>query len=316
MRPRDFFLLFCICIVWGLNFVVTKWIVGADYLALPPMFAMALRFALSAVLLAPFLRPIPKDLPAVALVALVFGAAHFGFIHYGMLTATPSAASVTIQLLVPFTAILSVLILKERIGPPRLIGITLAFLGVTLIAFEPHAVELSIGIAFIAAGAFCGALGSIMVKRLGPIEPLNLQAWIVVLSMPMLLAASLVIEDGQVEAVVRGGWRLALAQVFVVLGVTMFAHTGYVWLLRRYEASFISPMTLMSPVWGVIFGVALMGDELNARFVLGAALALAGVAVVAIRSGKSSPAAAAPDDAATPEVTPGPAKRPIPVEPS
>jgi O-acetylserine/cysteine efflux transporter len=230
-----------------------------------------------------------------------------------MLTATPSAASVTIQLLVPFTAILSVLILKERIGPPRLIGILLAFLGVTLIAFEPHSVELSVGVAFIAAGAFCGALGSIMVKRLRPIEPLNLQAWIVVLSMPMLLASSFAVEDGQIEGLLAGGWRLAVAQAFVVFGVTLFAHTGYVYLLRRYEASFLSPLTLMSPIWGVIFGVALMGDELNARFILGAGLALAGVAVVTIRSGMRAPATAAPDDAPTPDVKPIPKPIPKPI---
>ncbi len=310
MRPRDFALLFGVCIVWGLNFVVTKWIVTGDpatgYLGLPPMFAMVLRFTLSCVLLAPFLRPIPKDLPAVALVALVFGAMHFGFIHLGMLTASPSAASIAIQLLVPFTAILSVLILKERIGPPRIIGIALAFAGVSLIAFDPHTLALSIGVAYVAAGAFCAALGSIMVKRLKPIGAINLQAWIVVLSTPMLLATSFAVEDGQIEGLLSGGWRLALAQVFVVGGVTIFAHTSYVWLLRRYEASFISPLTLMSPVWGVIFGVTLMGDPLTARFLIGAGLALAGVGVVAIRSGRrGNPPPPAVDAAPTPvTVTP------------
>jgi O-acetylserine/cysteine efflux transporter len=143
-----------------------------------------------------------------------------------------------------------------------------------------------------------------MVKRLPPMRALNLQAWIVVLSMPMLLGASIAVEDGQIEALLSGGWRLALAQVFVVGGVTIFAHTSYVWLLRRYEASFISPLTLMSPVWGVIFGVTLMGDPITPRFLVGAGLALAGVAVVAIRSGRRSAvgAPAAADAAPTPSV--------------
>lgn len=318
MRPRDFALLFAICAVWGLNFVVTKWIVTADpasgYLGLPPMFAMALRFILSCVALAPFLRPVPKDLPAVALVALVFGAMHFGFIHLGMTTASPSAASIAIQLLVPFTAILSVLILKERIGPPRLIGIALAFTGVSLIAFDPGSLALSIGVVYVAAGAFCAALGSILVKRLKPIGAINLQAWIVVLSTPMLLGLSLAVEDGQIEGLLSGGWRLALAQVFVVGGVTLFAHTGFVWLLRRYEASFLSPLTLMSPVWGVVFGVTLMGDPLTPQFLMGAALALAGVGVVAIRSGRRGTLLQPAADAAPTPDPPTPAIKPAAVE--
>jgi O-acetylserine/cysteine efflux transporter len=312
MRPRDFVLLFGICVVWGLNFVVTKWIVAGDpsvgYLGLPPMFAMALRFTLASVALAPFLRPVPQDLTAVALVALVFGAMHFGFIHLGMLTASPSAASIAIQLLVPFTAILSVLILKERIGPPRIIGIALAFFGVILIAFDPHTLALSIGVAYVAAGAFCAAWGAILVKRLKqPIGAINLQAWIVVLSTPMLLAASFSIEHGQIEGLLSGGWRLALAQLFVVGGVTLFAHTGYVWLLRRYEASFLSPLTLMSPVWGVIFGVTLMGDPLTVRFLVGAAMALVGVGVVVVRSArKGAPTPPAADAPPTPTTVEAP----------
>jgi len=303
MRPRDFALLCAVCVVWGLNFVVSKWIVVGDgvpggFSGLPPMFAVGIRFAIASVVLAPLLRPIPRDLPAIVGAAAVYGAAHFGLVHAGVLTASASAAAIVIQLGTPFTALLSVVMLGERIGWRRAVGIALAFSGVTLIAFEPDQLTLSIGLAFIAAGAFCGAWGSILVKRLAPIGAIRLQAWIVVCSTPMLLAGSLAAESGQLEGLASGGWRLAGAQAFVVVGVTLFAHTAYVWLLRRYEASFISPLTLMSPVWGVVFGVTLMGDAMSAKFFVGAALALAGVAVVAMRTGRrgQEPAAVAEPD--------------------
>jgi O-acetylserine/cysteine efflux transporter len=289
MRPRDFVLLCLICIVWGLNFVVTKWIVagdGADFPGLPPLAAVALRFTLASVVLAPLLRPVPKNLPAVALIGLVFGAAHFGFIHAGFVTATPSAGAITIQLVVPFTAVLSVLMLRERVGPARIAGIVFAFLGVALIAFDPEQMALSIGILFIAMGAACGAWGTILVKQLAPMDAVRLQAWIVVVAAAPLLVLSAIFETGQVEAVMAGGWRLAVAMAFVVGLVTIFAHTGYVWLLKRYEASFIAPLTLMGPVWGVVFGITLAGDQVTARFLIGAAITLAGVAVVAAATGR------------------------------
>jgi O-acetylserine/cysteine efflux transporter len=295
MKPRDFALLFSICVVWGFNFIVTKWIVAGDgtgegFPGLPPIFAVTLRFAIAALVLSPLLRPIPRDLPAVAFVGLVFGAAHFGLIHLGFVTAAPSVGAVTVQLVVPMTALLSVLLLRERVGPVRILGIALAFVGVAIIAFDPHQLALSVGVLFLACGAACGAWGSILVKQLGPVDALRLQAWVVLISTAPLALLSAATETGQLEAALSGGWKLLLALAFVVGLVTIFAHTSYMWLLRRYEASFLAPLTLMGPVWGVVFGVTLAGDPVSAQFFLGAALTLLGVGVVAARSGR--PAAA------------------------
>ena len=57
MNFRDFALLFAVCLVWGLNIVVTRWVV-ADA-GVPPIFFAAVRFAGIALVLAPFLRPLP-----------------------------------------------------------------------------------------------------------------------------------------------------------------------------------------------------------------------------------------------------------------
>ena len=55
MSFRDFMLLFGCCLVWGLNLVLTRWVV-AD-LNIPPLFFAAIRFAGVALFLIPFLRP-------------------------------------------------------------------------------------------------------------------------------------------------------------------------------------------------------------------------------------------------------------------
>ena len=310
MRLMHFLLMCAACATWGLNFVVTKWIIVGDgalagYLGTPPMFAVAVRFTIAALILSPLLRPLPRDVPAVLFLGLVFGAAHFGFMHLGLVSATSSAAAITIQLVAPFTAILSVLLLGEKVGPPRIIGIVLAFLGVAVIAFDPGHTQLTLGLLLIAIAAGSAAWGSILVKQLEPMGALRMQAWLMLVSAPVLMILSALFETNQVEGLMSGGWRLAGAMVFVVGGVTIFAHTAYMWLLRRYEASFIAPMTLMGPVWGVIFGVALMGDPLTGRFLLGAALALMGVGIVAVRTGRraavmaGAPPIDPPEDPAT-----------------
>lgn len=311
MRPRDFFFLVLICMAWGMNFVVTKWLVAgegdpAGYAGMPPMFAAGMRFGLVALVLSPLLRPIPREFGGVVLIGITFGALHFGLLNWGLLTATPSAAAVTIQLGVPFTTLLSVFLLGETVGPVRIGGIACAFLGVALIAFDPAEASFSYGLLFIAIGAFMGALGAILVKRRKThIGALRLQAWIGLVAAPPLLFASGLTETGQLNGLMSGGWALAGALAFVVLIVSVSAHGGYVVLLRRYDASLISPMTLMAPLWGMVFGVALAGDPVTARFLIGGALAIAGVAVVATFAGRrASGVVGAPSNVATSNVAP------------
>jgi O-acetylserine/cysteine efflux transporter len=57
----------------------------------------------------------------------------------------------------------------------------------------------------------------------------------------------------------------------------------YYYLLQRYEVSLIAPMSLLSPILGVIFGVTILGEPLTGRIAIGAAVAFAGVAILAIR---------------------------------
>ena len=45
----------------------------------------------------------------------------------------------------------------------------------------------------------------------------------------------------------------------------------------------IAPLTLMTPLSTMAFGAAMTGDHLDARMIAGAALALGGVLIVALR---------------------------------
>jgi len=54
MGFKDFLLLFTVCFVWGLNIVITRWVVFDA--AIPPIFFAAIRFLGVSLLLIPFLR--------------------------------------------------------------------------------------------------------------------------------------------------------------------------------------------------------------------------------------------------------------------
>ena len=201
---RDFILLFVICLIWGLNIVVTRWVV-AD-MGVPPLFFAAVRFLGVAVCLLPFLRPVPPNLRMLFLIAMFIGAVHFALLFMGLAGAEASAAAVTGQLGVPFSTLMSMAFLGETIGWRRGLGIMLAFAGVVLIAVDPSSFTVSTGLLYIVASALIGSIGGILMKRMAPISALSMQAWVGLFSFVPLFAVSAIFETGQTNAYIAGGW--------------------------------------------------------------------------------------------------------------
>ncbi|MDP3460452.1 MAG: DMT family transporter [Hyphomonas sp.] len=290
MSLRDFGLLFLICFIWGVNLVMTRWVV-ADF-GVPPLFFAAIRFLGVAVLLIPFLRPVPKNLGTLFLIAMLIGCLNFGFLFVGLANADVSAAAVTGQLGVPISTLMSMVFLGERIGWRRGLGISLAFAGVIVIAFDPTSFSLSFGLLLIVVAAVLGSAGGIIMKRMPPMHPLNLSAWVGLFSFAPLFAISGLLETGQVAAYMAGGWQVWLASLFAIVGVSIFAHSAFYTLLKRYDVSLLSPLTLMTPLWGVLFGVTLLSEPFTWKLVIGGAVSLAGVFLIAIRPNTVLPEAA------------------------
>lgn len=294
MSPRHFALLFAVCLVWGVNFVVAKWSVSGtpDILpgfdGVPPLFFAFIRFALLYAMLAPWLLPVPKKIGPVIGAGLGMGAIQFALLFVGLHYATPSSIAIVVQLSVPFTTILSILFLKEKVGWVRAAGMGMAFAGASLVVFKPAEITFTAGLLAGVGAAMAAAAGSIFVKRV-ELTTIPLQAWIGLFSWPPLLIASLIFERGQIEAMLSGGWLLLLTIIFTVVLVNIFGHGAFYWLLRRYDASLIAPMTLMAPLIGVISGVVLLGDPVSWQLVAGGLIAIGGVALVAARRSTTLP---------------------------
>lgn len=289
MNFRHFLLLFAVCFVWGLNIVLSRWVVFDA--AVPPIFFAGLRFLGVAVLLLPFLRPIPKDLKTLFLISFFIGSGHFALLFIGLANAEASAAAIVGQLGVPFATLMSMAFLGETVGWRRGLGIMLAFAGVFLIAVDPDSFTVSIGLVYIAAAAFIGAVGGILMKRMSPVTALQLQAWIGLFSFAPLFLVSAFLEQGQWQSFVTGSWGVWAATAFAVIGVSIFGHGAFYHLIKKYDISLLSPLTLMTPVWGVVLSIVLLNDAITAQLVLGSIISLGGVLVIAVRPNKKMPEA-------------------------
>ncbi|MBE8191331.1 MAG: DMT family transporter [Alphaproteobacteria bacterium] len=287
MSIKHFLMLFVICVIWGFTFVAGK----AAVEEIPPILFTGLRYLLLCLLLLPFLKIVPGRMPYILMLSFFLGSAHFVLFYGGMKVAeNVSAVAVVTQLGVPISTVLSVFLLNETIGGRRLFGILAAFVGVVIISFDPAVADERIGIWLVLGSAILGAYGTILMKQIRQIGVYQMQAWIATLSFAPLFAVSLVFEDNHIEVLQSASWVAWGGVAFTAFGASLIGHAGMYYLLKKYDVSVISPLTLMAPVFGVIFGVLVWGDELSMRFWIGGSITLFGVLMIALRKREVAPA--------------------------
>lgn len=280
LEDRHLALLIGMNLIWGLNLIASKIGVGQ----FPPIFFTALRFGSLALFLIPMLRIHRGQMVYLLAAVVLTGPATFALLFTGVyLVDDASSVAIASQMSVPFSTLLSVWLLGETIRWRRTLGIALAFGGIVIISFDPHVFAYWEGLALVVVSCFVASLGLIFVKRLRQIKALELQAWIAIVGGPMLLILSLMMESGQWQAVQTADWNGWTALFFTAVMSSLIAHTGWYYLVSRYPVTSLSPITLLSPLFGIFFGVTLLDDHLSARMLLGSAVTLAGVFIVVLR---------------------------------
>ena len=111
MRPLDGAAALAVIVIWGLNFVAAK--IGVAQI--PPLFLIAVRFALVAVLLAPFLRPLGRSWRPVIAVSVMLGGLHFGLMFTGLAGVDAGPAAIAL----PYSAPTSSAICSASAGESR-----------------------------------------------------------------------------------------------------------------------------------------------------------------------------------------------------
>jgi O-acetylserine/cysteine efflux transporter len=280
LTGRDLLLLIGMNLIWGLNLISSKIGVGQ----FPPIFFTALRFGSLALFLVPMLKIHRGQMTNLFAAALLTGPAAFALLFAGIfLTEDAATVAVATQMSVPFSTLMSVLFLGETIRWRRIMGIVLAFAGIVIISFDPRVFAYWEGLALVVCSSFVSSLGLIFLKRLKGIKPLELQSWIALAGGAILLALSLILEAGQMTAVRNATWEGWGALLFTTVMSSLIAHTAWYYLVSRYPVTSLSPLTLLSPLFGIFFGVTLLHDQLTARMLVGGAVTLVGVLIVVLR---------------------------------
>ncbi|MGD9951322.1 MAG: DMT family transporter [Burkholderiales bacterium] len=213
---------------------------------------------------------------------LLFGG-EFVFIYAG-LEHTAASRMVVFIYLAPIVTALGVhwLVPGEHLSRTQWAGVLLAFAGVA-VAF---------GEGFLAAqgatwiGDLCGVVAAVLwgattvlirATRLSQASAAKTLFYQLAVSAPLLLAASLALGEAGVIALTP----LAAASLVYQGAIVAFAsYLVWFWLLTRYLAGRLAVFSFMTPLFGVLAGVAVLGEPLRPAFAGAALLVGAGIVLV------------------------------------
>ncbi len=283
MSPRDLILATFAVLVLGVNVAVIKLAVGM----VPPLLVTGLRFVVVGLALA-WIFPFPRQFwrPVLAL-SVIQGSIHHGLMFIAFEGVDAVVAAIVIQLGSPFAAIFAWIILGERFGWRRSLGMITAFLGVVILAGQPDVWSANVSVMLLVISAMAWGYANVHVKRMGDINIFQLTTWMSVFAAPQMLLSSWLFETGQWDAIATAPWMFWACILYVSLGATVIGYGIWYYLLRQYSVSHIVPFALVQPVIGVLSGVLMLGETLNWQKVVGGMVVLFGVAVIQIRASRS-----------------------------
>jgi drug/metabolite transporter (DMT)-like permease len=212
-------------------------------------------------------------------------ALEFGCIFVGLQYTSASRMSVFIYL-APFVVALGMPLIarSERLDRWQTLGLVIAFGGVVWAYVEGFAQPTAgprqwLGDALGLTGAVLWGLTTLVLRgsRLGSALPEKALLYQLGVSAVALGLAS--VAAGEVwPARLTGAslWPLA----FQTIVITFASYLVWFWLVRHYPATRISAFTLLTPVFGLLAGVVLLGDPLTLRLGVALATVCAGIVLV------------------------------------
>lgn len=160
----------------------------------------------------------------LALISVTFGGLHFGVLFYALSMIDAGPVAVIILLGVPFSSMLATYFFNDRLGWKRLSGMALAFIGVTIMFWDPTMTELQLPLLLVVFASFMWAVANVMIKKLGDIDTFQLNGWMALMAAPQLLVLSLIFEPHAFQAIAEASWVAWANLTFTVVMSSIVAY--------------------------------------------------------------------------------------------
>ncbi len=286
MRLKNFLLLLFLASLWGPSFLFIKIAV----VEIPPITLAAWRIFVAAIVINIYLYArggaFIKDIQFWKHVTIAGFFAHalpFVLINWGEQFIDSALASILNGLTPIFTIVMANFVIQDdRMDLGKVIGAIFGFIGLVILVLPSlvsgfQANTMGIFAVGIAAASYGVALVYARLNLKGT-KPVYAPASQLLVTSIYLLPFSLAV-DGPVKVMDLSWAALGSVLVLAILG-TALAFVIYYKLLDSSSASYLSLVTYLIPLYGVVLGVTLLDETLTMNTILGAVLILLGIGVV------------------------------------
>ena len=283
-------IMFVLCMLWGLQQVVLKW-AATDISAL---MQVALRSFFSMLMVYPLIRPAIRQqlwskqyLPAGILVGFCF-AAEF-YLVAEALRYTSAAHTIVLLYTAPIFVALALHFKfpTERLSRLQWCGIGLAFFGI-LVSFllrentQQASMQQALWgdfLALVAGMLWAATTISIRLSRLA--EAPATQTLFYQLFMAGVFLIPLSFLSGQAN--IHWSAVSISSLIFHTVIVSFASYLIWFWMLKKYLASRLGVFSFLTPVFGMLFGVLILGEHIEMNFIVGTIMVMMGVLLVSVQ---------------------------------
>jgi drug/metabolite transporter (DMT)-like permease len=268
--------------VWASAFTATRIIV----LASPPLTALVIRFALSALVAVALARAMGQswrltraEWRAVIVFGICQNALYLGLNWIAMQQIEASAASIIASMMPLLVAFLGWLIHGERLRPMAVAGLVVGVFGVALIMGVRirHGLDLP-GLMLCLGGVVALTFAALAARGAG-----GSRNMLMIVGLQMAVGAAVLLIPA---AVMEWGrpvvWSGALVWSFLYTVLAPGIGATWLWflLVGRVGAVRAATFHFLSPIFGVVMAAAFLGERFGASDMLGALVVAAGILMV------------------------------------
>jgi len=264
--------------IWGFNFVFIQF-------ALEDMSALMLcmmRFFLASIPMLFFIRKPRVSWFLLCSYGFLMFALQFLLLFWGMyLGVSAGLAGLLVQVQVFFSIFFAAVLFKEQVSRWKILGACVSFLGIGVV-FMHVGGDLSVpGLFLIIGASMSWGLGSMVIKKIGPVHPMGLVIWGSFIAFVPLCIIDLIIE-GPVSIILtleHLSLQGLLSVLYIAYASTWIGYGIWNWLLSRYEIGTVMPFTFLVPIFAMLGSIIVFGEAMQPWKIVASLLVILGLVI-------------------------------------
>ncbi|MDN3437973.1 DMT family transporter [Planococcus sp. APC 3900] len=262
----------------GSSFVVAK--IGLTYIS--PLLLAGLRFVIAGCIMLVFVRLFKRKQPAnkgewgkLILIGAIQTAGVMGSIFLSLRTITSGESAILTFMNPLLVVMIGTLALGIRYRVVQWTGVLLGFAGVFIAMGSHLTIEIGTFLGFLSAVFW--SVGTLIIKKWGGLFDIwVMTAYQMFFGGLILLVGSVFLETSRL--VINSSSILILLWLAIPASIIQF--TVWFYLLQKGDSGKVSAFLFLAPLFGILFGWLVLGEQLGLPLLIGGSLIFAGIFLV------------------------------------